>query len=55
MELAILSGDLEPGEHLPSTRELARRFRVHPNTISAGYRQLVREGWPNAATAAASS
>jgi GntR family transcriptional regulator len=43
--LAILSGDLRAGERLPSTRELARRFRVHPNTISAGYRQLVREGW----------
>lgn len=43
--LAILSGELHPGERLPSTRELARRFRVHPNTISAGYRQLVREGW----------
>ena len=43
--LAILSGDLQAGERLPSTRELARRFRVHPNTISAGYRQLVREGW----------
>jgi GntR family transcriptional regulator len=43
--LAILSGDLRPGEKLPSTRELARRFRLHPNTISAGYRQLEREGW----------
>jgi DNA-binding transcriptional regulator YhcF (GntR family) len=43
--LAILSGDLRPGDRLPSTRDLARRFRVHPNTISAGYRQLVREGW----------
>lgn len=45
MVLAILSGDLKPGGRLPSTRELARRFRVHPNTISAGYRQLVHEGW----------
>jgi DNA-binding transcriptional regulator YhcF (GntR family) len=43
--LAILSGDLKPGERLPSTRELARRFSVHPNTISAGYRQLAKEGW----------
>ena len=43
--LAILSGDLRPGERLPSTRELARRFALHPNTISAGYRQLEREGW----------
>lgn len=43
--LAILSGDLRPGDRLPSTRELARRFSIHPNTISAGYRQLEREGW----------
>jgi GntR family transcriptional regulator len=43
--LAILSGDLSPGDRLPSTRELARRFSIHPNTISAGYRQLEREGW----------
>jgi DNA-binding transcriptional regulator YhcF (GntR family) len=43
--LAILCGDLKPGERLPSTRELARRFGLHPNTISAGYRQLDRDGW----------
>lgn len=43
--LAILCGDLRPGDRLPSTRELARRFALHPNTISAGYRQLEREGW----------
>lgn len=43
--LAILSGDLRPGDRLPSTRELARRFAIHPNTVSAGYRQLDREGW----------
>ncbi len=43
--LAILSEDLRPGDRLPSTRELARRFAIHPNTISAGYRQLERDGW----------
>ncbi len=43
--LAILSGDFHPGDRLPSTRELARRFSIHPNTVSAGYRQLAREGW----------
>lgn len=43
--LAIVSGDLRPGDRLPSTRELARRFALHPNTVSAGYRQLEREGW----------
>ena len=43
--LAILSSDLKPGDRLPSTRELARRFSIHPNTVSAGYRQLTEEGW----------
>jgi GntR family transcriptional regulator len=43
VELAILSGDLKPGDRLPSTRELARRFSIHPNTVSAGYRALARE------------
>jgi GntR family transcriptional regulator len=43
--LGILSDDLTPGQRLPSTRELARRFRLHPNTVSAGYRQLQKERW----------
>jgi len=43
--LGILSDDLAPGQRLPSTRELARRFNVHPNTVSAGYRQLARDRW----------
>lgn len=43
--LGILSEDLGPGQRLPSTRELARRFRLHPNTVSAGYRQLEQERW----------
>src|ERR1700730_14048535 len=43
--LGILGDDLAPGQRLPSTRELARRFRLHPNTVSAGYRQLARERW----------
>jgi DNA-binding transcriptional regulator YhcF (GntR family) len=45
VQLAVLAGDLKPGERLPSTRELARRFSIHPNTVSAGYRQLARDGW----------
>lgn len=43
--LGILSDDLAPGQRLPSTREMARRFRLHPNTVSAAYRQLERSGW----------
>ena len=43
--LGILAGDLNPGDRLPSTRELARRFEIHPNTASAVYKDLVRQGW----------
>ena len=43
--LGILSNDLLSGQRLPSTRELARRFHLHFNTVSAGYRQLERERW----------
>ena len=28
-----------------SARELARRFRLHPNIVSAGYRELEVQGW----------
>jgi DNA-binding transcriptional regulator YhcF (GntR family) len=41
--LGIASGELKPGERLPSTRELARRFGLHPNTVSAAYSQLQQE------------
>ena len=43
--LGILCRELKPGERLPSTRELARRFGIHANTASATYRELEREGW----------
>ncbi len=43
--LGILSDDLAPGQRLPSTREMARRFRLHANTVSAAYRQLESAGW----------
>jgi DNA-binding transcriptional regulator YhcF (GntR family) len=43
--LGITSGDLASGERLPSTRELARRFSIHSNTVSAAYRELARRGW----------
>jgi DNA-binding transcriptional regulator YhcF (GntR family) len=42
--LGITSSDLKPGEKLPSTRELARRFQIHPNTVSAAYRELTSQG-----------
>jgi len=43
--LGITSADLKPGQRLPSTRELARRFRIHANTVIATYRELEERGW----------
>jgi len=43
--LAILSEELAAGEKLPSTRVLARRYRIHPNTVSAAWRELQDRGW----------
>jgi len=43
--LGIVSWDLKPGQKLPSTRELARRFKIHSNTVSAAYRDLAARGW----------
>ncbi|MDQ1611524.1 MAG: GntR family transcriptional regulator [Pyrinomonadaceae bacterium] len=43
--LGVVSGDLKPGQRLPSTRELARRFHIHANTVSAAYGELERRGW----------
>ena len=42
--LGIASGDLPIGKKLPSTRELARRFQIHPNTISSAYQKLAEHG-----------
>ena len=42
--LGIASGDLPPGNRLPSTRELARRFKIHQNTVSSAYRELAAKG-----------
>jgi len=43
--LGMVSADLVPGEQLPSTGELGRRFQIHPNTVRAAYRELVLRGW----------
>lgn len=45
VKLAILSQDLKPGQKLPSTRELARRLKIHSNTVSAAYSELTELGW----------
>ena len=41
----ILSGRFEPGQRLPSTRELATTLGVSRATVTAAYDQLVAEGY----------
>jgi DNA-binding transcriptional regulator YhcF (GntR family) len=43
--LLIGVGKLRPGQRLPSVRELARRLKIHRNTVSEAYQALVRRTW----------
>ncbi len=45
IRLLIGSGELKPGEALPSVRELARSLKIHHNTVSHAYQQLSKRGW----------
>jgi molybdate-binding protein/DNA-binding transcriptional regulator YhcF (GntR family) len=40
----IVSGELQPGDRLPSVRVMAERWGCTPNTVSRGYALLSREG-----------
>ncbi|MBZ5641346.1 MAG: GntR family transcriptional regulator [Acidobacteriia bacterium] len=42
---AIATEKLKPGEALPSVRELARRLKIHHNTVSGAYQDLVSRTW----------
>ncbi len=43
--LRIATGKLQPGQALPSVRELARRLKIHHNTVSEAYQDLIRRRW----------
>ena len=43
VRLAIASGELRPGESLPSVRALATKLRVNPATVVQAYRDLERD------------
>jgi DNA-binding transcriptional regulator YhcF (GntR family) len=44
LQMKILDGTLAQGQRLPSVRALARRLKVHHNTISAAYQDLEAAG-----------
>ncbi len=41
----IATSVLQPGDKLPSVRELAAALTINPNTIQRAYRRLEMEGW----------
>ncbi len=41
----ITTGQLRPGDALPSVRALARQTNIHYNTVSEAYQDLVRREW----------
>lgn len=44
IEIAVASGELLPGESLPSIRQLAVQLKVNPNTVSKSFQNLVTQG-----------
>lgn len=40
----IAKGDLEPGEVIPSRRELANQLKINPNTAQRAYKEMEEEG-----------
>jgi GntR family transcriptional regulator len=45
IRVAVASGDLSPGDALPSVRSLARELRVNPATVVQAYRDLALDGF----------
>ncbi|WP_448535488.1 GntR family transcriptional regulator [Pseudothermotoga sp.] len=44
LKLLILTGELKPGDFVPSIRTLADDLKVNVNTVARAYRELVMEG-----------
>ncbi len=44
IRVGVADGTLQPGDHLPSVRDLARKLGLSPNTVGRAYADLSREG-----------
>ena len=44
VKFAVASGDLKPGDQLPTVRQLAVDISINPNTVIRAYRELEFEG-----------
>lgn len=45
VRVKIATGELEPGDQLPSVRGLAQQLTINPNTVAKAYAELTTEGW----------
>jgi GntR family transcriptional regulator len=48
IRLRIATGELSPGEALPSVRGLAQQLLINPNTVAKAYAELTTERWVEA-------
>jgi GntR family transcriptional regulator len=44
LRVAVATGEIGPGSHLPSVRQLAGQLRVNPATVVQAYRELEQAG-----------
>lgn len=44
VKFAIAQGTLQPGQRIPSVRELAKELAINPNTVARAYQQLQGDG-----------
>ena len=51
----VVTGAMQPGEKLPSVRELAVSLAINPNTIQRAYHELESEGTSSPSPARAAS
>ena len=45
LRAVLVAGEFEPGDQLPTVRQLATDLGVHHNTVAEAYRVLAEEGW----------
>ena len=45
VRMKVATGELAPGDQLPSVRGLAQQLTVNPNTVAKAYAELTTEGW----------
>ena len=45
VRMKVATGELSPGDQLPSVRGLAQQLTINPNTVAKAYAELTTEGW----------